>query len=273
MATTEEKRAEFRRLHEAGCFVMPNPWDAGSAAALEALGFKAIASTSAGMAWSMGRRDGAVTLDEVLDHLRVLDRASDLPLNADFENGFADDPAGVAASVTRAVQTGVAGLSIEDFTGDPANPLYDFSLAVERIAAAREAIDKAGGGVVLTGRSEGFLRGRPDLDETLRRLKAYADAGADCLYAPLLVEDAQIRAAVEAVAPKAINILATSRPVSELAALGVRRISIGSGLASVAWAGFLGSAREILEQGSFASFAKGASGRELNGMFAGRGPS
>jgi 2-methylisocitrate lyase-like PEP mutase family enzyme len=272
MADPADKRAAFRRLHEAGCFVMPNPWDAGTAAALENVGFKALASTSAGMAWSLGRPDGGVTLDEVLAHLRMLDAATSLPLNADFENGFADDPSGVAVNVAKAVQTGVAGLSIEDYTGDRANPLYDFSLAVERIAAAREAIDAAGGGVVLTGRAEGFLRGRPDLDDTLRRLQAYAEAGADCLYAPLLVEEAQIRAAVEAVAPKAVNILAMSQPVAELAALGVRRISLGSGLASVAWGAFLRAAGQIASEGSFASFADGAGGRVLNPLFAARSP-
>ena len=265
-----DKRAAFASLHQGGCFVMPNPWDAGSAVFLESLGFKALASTSAGMAWALGRPDGGVSLDEVLAHLSVLSAASSLPVNADFENGFADAPQGVAANVERAAGTGIAGLSIEDYTGDRARGLYDFALAVERIAAAREALDRAGPGVVLTARSEGFLRGQPDLDETLRRLVAFAEAGADCLYAPGLTEDAQIRAVVEAVAPKAVNVLTFGRPAGELAALGVRRISIGSGLASAAWGEFIRAARDIAEHGRFDAFARGASGRELNSIFAAR---
>ena len=264
-----DTRAEFARLHEAGCFVMPNPWDAGSARYLQTLGFKALASTSAGMAWAMGRPDGGVSVDEVLEHLRMLVGATSLPVNADFENGFADAPEGVAANVARAAATGVAGLSVEDFTGDWDKGLYDFDLAVERVAAARQA---AGPDVVLTARSEGFIRRRPDLEETIRRLVAFSEAGADCLYAPGLTEDGQIRAVVEAVAPKAINVLAISRPVSELAALGVRRVSIGSGLASAAWGEFIRAAKDIAENGSFAAFARGVGGRELNPVFAATRP-
>jgi 2-methylisocitrate lyase-like PEP mutase family enzyme len=265
-ASVADKRAAFARLHQDGCFVMPNPWDVGTARYLESLGFKALASTSAGMAWAMGRPDGGVTVDEVLEHLRMLVGATSLPVNADFENGFADDPGGVAANVARAAETGAAGLSVEDFTGDLDKGLYDFALAVERVAAARQA---AGPDVVLTARSEGFIRRRPDLDETLRRLVAFAEAGADCLYAPGLVEDAQIRAVVQAVAPKAVNVLALTRPVSELAPLGTRRISIGSGLASAAWGEFTRAAKDIAENGSFAAFARGIGGRELNPLFRG----
>jgi 2-methylisocitrate lyase-like PEP mutase family enzyme len=262
-----DKRAEFARLHDAGCFVMPNPWDAGTAAFLETLGFKALASTSAGMAWAMGRPDGGVSVDEVLAHLRLLDGATSLPVNADFENGFADAPEGVAANVARACETGVAGLSIEDYTGDADRGLYDFDLAVERIAAAREAIDRTAPGLVLTARAEGFLRGRPDLDDTIRRLQAFSAAGADCLYAPGLREDAQIRAVVEAAAAKPVNVLTFGLSVEHLAGLGVRRISIGSGLASAAWGEFVRAARDIADGGTFEAFARGASGRELNAAF------
>jgi 2-methylisocitrate lyase-like PEP mutase family enzyme len=263
--STADKRAAFARLHQQGCFVLPNPWDAGSAIALQSLGFKALASTSAGMAWAMGRPDGGVTVDEVVAHLAMLVGVTSLPVNADFENGFADAPRDVAVNVAKAAATGVAGLSIEDFTGDKADPLYDFHLAVERIAAAREA---AGPDVVLTARAEGFLRGRPDLDETLRRLRAYAEAGADCLYAPGIAEDAHIRAVVEAVAPKAVNVLTFGRSVAELEALGARRISLGSGLASAAWGEFLRASREIAADGTFGFISRGIGGRELNPLFA-----
>jgi 2-methylisocitrate lyase-like PEP mutase family enzyme len=265
-----EKRAAFRRLHEAGCFVLPNPWDVGSAMALKHLGFKALATTSAGMAWSMGRADGAVSLDEVLLHLSSLAHATDLPLNADFENGFADAPADVAANVALAVDTGVSGLSIEDYAGSPEKGLYPFELAVERIAAARAAIDESETSVVLTARSEGFIRGAPDLDETIRRLKAFAAAGADCLYAPGLREEAQIRAVVDAVAPLPVNVLTPGLPVASLAALGVRRISLGGALAGAAWGEFLRAAEEIAQQGTFSALAKAAGGRVLNPIFAER---
>ena len=268
MPTPREKRTRFRALHESGCFVLPNPWDVGSAIALESVGFSALASTSAGMAWAMGKADNHVTRDEVLAHLTELASRTTVPLNADFENGFARDPAGVAGNVAMAVATGVAGLSIEDSTGDAADPLFHFDLAVERIAAARAAIDATGEDVMLTARSEGFIAGRPDLDETIRRLTAFAGAGADCLYAPGLRSEDQIAAVVAAVAPKPVNVLTPGLPVAALAALGVRRISVGGALARVAWGAFLASARAISETGDFDSFAAGAPGGELNRMFA-----
>jgi 2-methylisocitrate lyase-like PEP mutase family enzyme len=265
--TAADKRREFRRLHEAGCFILPNPWDVGSAMLLAHLGFKALASTSAGMAWAIGRPDGAVALDEVLLHLSTLAHATALPLNADFENGFADEPKGVAANVALAVDTGIAGLSIEDYSGRPENGLYDFTLAVERVAAAREAIDRSGSGVVLTARSEGFIRGRPDMDETIRRLSAFAGAGADCLYAPGLRQEEQIRTVVEAAAPKPVNVLSPGLAVATLAGLGVRRISVGGALAGAAYGEFLRAAREMAGEGTFTALARGASGRELNPIF------
>ncbi len=267
--TTAHKRAAFHALHERGCFVIPNPWDAGSAIALQSLGFPALASTSAGMAWSMGHRDNDVQRDAVLSHLTALAAAVDIPINADFENGFADDPDGVAANVALAVQTGIAGLSIEDSTGDAASPLYDFDLAVRRIAAARAAIDAGGSGVLLTARSEGFITGRPDMAETLRRLTAYAEAGADCLYAPGLRDEAQIAALVKAAAPRPVNVLTPGLSVTVLAGLGVRRISVGGSLARAAWGGFLRAAREIAQDGTFNAFADAAPGGELNRLFAG----
>lgn len=265
--STADKRAAFRALHESGCFVMPNPWDVGTAIALQSLGFKALATTSAGMAWSKGRPDNKVGRDEVLEHLRALAAAVDAPVNADFENAFAEDPAGVAVNVSMAVETGVAGLSVEDSTGDAQNPLYDFNLAVERVAAAREAIDLSGGGVLLTGRSEGFIAGRPDLEETLRRLVAYAEAGADCLYAPGVTTDSNIAEVVAAVAPRPVNVLTSGQSVAALTALGVRRISVGGSLARTAWGEFMRAAREIADDGSFAAFARGARGGELNRLF------
>lgn len=262
-----ERRRAFRALHESGCFVMPNPWDVGSALALQGLGFPALASTSAGMAWSMGRPDNQVELEDVLDHLAALTDRLDVPLNADFENGFADAPEGVAAHVARAVDTGVAGLSIEDSTGVAATPLYDFDLAVARVAAARRAIEAQDPAVVLTARSEGFICGRPDLKETIRRLRAFAEAGADCLYAPGLRDPDHIAEVVRAVAPKPVNVLAPGQPVADLAALGVRRISVGGALARTAWGGFLRAAREIADAGTFTHFAEGTAGGELNRMF------
>ena len=262
--TTPEKRDAFRQLHAAGCFVLPNPWDVGSAKILQHLGFKAIASTSAGMAWAMGRADGQVSLDEVLLHLSSLAHASDLPLNADFENGFADTPQEVARNVALAADTGVAGLSIEDYDGKQG--LYDFALAVERVAAAREAIGNSG--VLLTARSEGFLRGAPDMDETIRRLNAFAKAGAECLYAPGLRDEAQMRQIVQAVAPVAVNILAPSLPVATIAATGARRISVGGALARVAYGAAYAAAQEIAEQGTFGAFAK-PPGPPLNPIFSG----
>ena len=203
----DDRIAEFHRLHDAGCFVMPNPWDAGSARALEQLGFRALATTSAGLAWTLGHADTEVTLDQVLDHLREIAAAVSVPVNADFEGGYAVQPADVAANVARAADTGIAGLSIEDASGDPADPLLDLDLAVARVAAARRAIDQSGTGIVLTGRSEGFVCGRPDIDETIRRLRAYADAGADCLYAPRIESLEHVSAIVSAVAPRPVNLL------------------------------------------------------------------
>lgn len=264
------KRRAFRRLHKVGCFVIPNPWDVGSARFLQSLGFKALATTSSGFAWSQARPDGAISRDVALAHLRDMVAATDVPVNADFENGFAPDARGVEESVRLAVETGVAGLSIEDSTGDPAKPLYELGPAVERIRAARQAIDAAGGDTLLVGRAECFLVGRPDLDETIKRLQAYAQAGADCLYAPGITTRDQIAIAVASVAPKPLNLLvgsASELTLKEIAALGVRRVSVGGALARSAWGGFMRAAILIAEQGKFDEFAYGASGRELNSFF------
>jgi methylisocitrate lyase len=260
---------EFRRLHESGCFVIPNPWDLGSARVLAGLGFKALATSSAGFAWSIGRRDHGVTLDDVLGHLRAISGGVEVPVNADFEGGYANDPDGVRRNVIAAVGTGISGLSIEDSTGDPAKPLYDLPLAVERMRAAREALDASGTGVLLTGRCEGFLVGRPDLDETIRRLRAYAGAGADCLFAPGLRTVADIKAVVDAVAPKPVNVLVGGdfTTVSELEQIGVRRISVGSALARTAWAGFLQAATEIAERGTFTGLAHATPHPTVNQLF------
>jgi 2-methylisocitrate lyase-like PEP mutase family enzyme len=268
-ATTADKRATFRKMHESGCFVLPNPFDVGSAKALQHLGFKAIASTSAGFAWTIGKADNRVTLDDVLQHLTALCGAVDLPVNADFEGGFAHKPEKVAAHVARAVKTGVAGLSIEDSTGDAANPLYERAFAIERIKAARAAIDADNSGVLLTGRCEGFLVGRADLTMVIDRLQAYAEAGADCLYAPGIKTREEIAAVVKAVAPRPVNLLigASGLSVAEAADLGVRRISVGGSLARSAWAGFMRAAREMAEKGTFTELGQGYPGGELNKMF------
>jgi 2-methylisocitrate lyase-like PEP mutase family enzyme len=268
-ATTAEKRTIFRKMHESGCFVLPNPWDVGSARALQHLGFKAIASTSAGFAWSIGKADNRVTLEEVLQHLTMLCSAVDLPVNADFEGGFAHEPDKVAANVARAAKTGVAGLSIEDSTGDAAKPLYERALAIERIKAARAAIDADKSGVLLVGRCEGFLVGQPDLTMVVDRLTAYADAGADCLYAPGIKTREQISAVVKAVHPRPVNLLigAPGLSVAEAAELGVRRISVGGSLARAAWGGLMRASREIAEKGTFTELGSGYSGGELNKMF------
>lgn len=256
MDVPDDRVAEFHRLHGEGCFVMPNPWDAGSARALEQLGFPALATTSAGLAWTLGRADNQVTLDEALTYLREVAGAVSVPVNADFEGGYAVDPAGVAANVALAVETGIAGLSIEDSSGESAQPLFDFDLAVARIRAARQAIDESGTRVLLTARSEGFVVGQPDLEETIRRLRAYADAGADCLYAPRLDSLEDVTAVVSAVAPKPVNLLinAPFTTVAEAARLGVRRISVGGTLARTAWGGFLEAATEIADAGTFSRF-------------------
>lgn len=242
------RRAAFRALHAEGCFVLPNPWDVGGAKRLEKLGFKALASTSAGMAWALGKDDGQVTRDDVVDHLRMLCAATDLPLNADFENGFADTPEGVGESVTLAIEAGVAGLSIEDWSG---SALYDLPVAVERLKAARAAIDASGQDVILVGRTEGYLRGVRDLAVTLERLKAYAAAGADCLYAPAVTDPQEIKVIVQAVAPKPVNVLlwGPEMSVESLGALGVRRVSTGGSLAAAAWAGFDAAAKRLAQAG------------------------
>lgn len=256
MDTHENRVNEFRRLHATGCFVMPNPWDVGSARVLEQLGFEALATTSAGLAWSLGHGDAQVTLDAALDHFRLVADAVAVPVNADFRDGYAVEPAEVAANVTMAVDTGIAGLSIEDSSGHVADPLLDFDLSVRRMEAARRAIDKSGTNVVLTGRSEGFVYGRPDIEETIRRLQAYAEAGADCLYAPRISELEHVSAIVAAVSPKPVNLLinAPFTTVAEAARLGVRRISVGGTLARTAWDGFLEAAEEIAETGTFSRF-------------------
>jgi 2-methylisocitrate lyase-like PEP mutase family enzyme len=268
--STADKRRTFRALHESGCFVIPNPWNVGSARYMQGLGFKALATTSSGYAHSIGYADGDVSRDMMLAHYRDLTQATDIPVNADFEGGYADDPDEVAANVRMCIDTGVAGLSIEDFTGDESDPLYDFDMAVKRVRAARDAIDKTGGDVVFTARTEGFIHNRPDLDETIRRLKAFADAGADCLYSPGIKTREQIVATIKAVSPKPINFLnsgAFGYTVNDLAALGVRRISVGGTMARVAMHAFLQSARQIAQEGRFDSFSGVVTNAELNKFF------
>lgn len=263
-----DRYTAFRNLHEAGCFVIPNPWDPGTARVLAQLGFPALATTSSGSAWAVGRRDHGPSLQQTLEHLRAMVSSVEVPVNADFEGGFAIRPEEVAVNVGAAAASGVAGLSIEDSTGDAANPLFEFGLAVERIRAARTAIDASGLRVLLTGRSEGFICGRPDLAETIRRLTAYAEAGAECLYAPGLSTLDEVAAVVKAVAPLPVNALA--RPtftVADLARAGVRRISVGGALARVAWTAFLDAAREIGERGTFSAIGRAIPGAELNALF------
>jgi len=263
------RRAAFRKLHASGCFVIPNPWDVGTARYLKHLGFQALATTSAGFAFSRGLADGAVTREMVLAHVAEIVSATDLPVNADFESGYAPDPAGVAESVRLCVQTGVAGLSIEDSTGDRAKPLFDLPAAIERMTAAREAIGDSG--VLLIGRAECFLAAHPEpLKESIRRLEAYAEAGADVLYAPGVRERADIQAIVAAVRPKPVNVLMganTGLRVSDVAEMGVRRISVGSSMARAAWGGFIHAAKLIAEDGSFAGFDNLPPYADLNGIF------
>jgi methylisocitrate lyase len=269
MSDFNERRRVFRRLHESGCFVIPNPWDRGSARLLVGLGFKALATTSSGLAWSLGRADNHVPLDQVLAHLRSIAEGVEVPVNADLEGGFATEPDAVGRNVAAATRTGIAGLSIEDSTGDASSPLFDFTLSVERIRAARLALDESGTGILLTGRSEGFIVGRPELGETIRRLTAYAEAGADCLYAPGLRARADIAALVKAVAPKPVNVLVGSdfTTVAELAGIGVRRISVGGALARAAWGGFLQAAKEIADHGTFQRLAGAVPFAEINQSF------
>ena len=269
MPTIAEKRATFRQLHAAGCFVIPNPWDIGTTRYLQHLDFKALATTSAGFAFARGLPDAAVARDDMLAHIAEIVAATDLPVNADFEGGYAHEPEGVAESVRLCVETGVAGLSIEDATGDKVKPLYDLDLAVARMRAARAAIDKAGGDVLLTGRAECFLVGRPDLDETVRRLQAYSAAGADCLYAPGIRTPELIAAVVKAAAPKPVNVLmpgALGLTVADLAALGARRISVGGTLARVAWGAFIRAAKTIASEGRFDGFKDAVPHAEINGF-------
>jgi methylisocitrate lyase len=265
------RTALFHQLHHSGCFVIPNPWDAGSARALAALGFKALATTSAGCAWAAGESDHAMPLPSLLAHFRGIAASVDLPVSADFENGLADDPAGVAANVTAASETGIAGLSIEDAPGGRGAVLYDEHLAVERIRAARQAIDASGSGVLLTARCEAFLVGQPDLTMTIDRLVMYGAAGADCLYAPGIRNLEQIATLVRAVAPKPVNVLVGGdfATVTQLADRGVRRISVGGALARTAWTGFLAAAREIAGPGTFHAFAQTVQHTELNELFDG----
>ena len=266
-----EKRRAFRRLHESGCFVIPNPWDIGSALYLQSLGFKALATTSSGFAWSQGRPDGGISRDKALAHFEALAAATDLPINADFESGFAADAEGVSESVSLALQTGIAGLSIEDSTGDAANPLLDVRTAVERIRAARDAIDRTDDGeALLVGRAECFLVGRPDLEETIERLRAYAQAGADCLYAPGIRTREQITAVVAAVAPKPVNLLVGSAgglSMEEIATLGVRRVSVGGALARSAWGAFMRTAQRIAVAGRFDGFADAVAHQDIDTLF------
>src|SRR6187402_1527841 len=269
MLTPADKRAAFRKLHEAGCFVLPNPYDVGSAIALQHLGFKALASTSAGFAWTIGKADNRVTVDDVCTHLIAICAAVDIPVNADFEDGFAHEADKVGVNVARAVKTGVAGLSIEDFTGDNAKPLFDRALAVDRIRAARRAIDADNSGVLLTGRCEAFLRGQKDMKLVIDRLTAYAEAGADVLYAPGIAAPEEISAVVRALHPKPVNLLvgAAGPSLKQAADLGIRRISVGGSLARAAWGGFMRAAKEMAEQGTFTELGNGYSGGELNKMF------
>ena len=267
-----DKRSTFHAMHQSGCFVIPNPFDVGTARYLQSMGFKALATTSSGFAWTKAKPDNGITRDMAIAHLRAMVEATDVPINADFEAGFAHDADGVAESVRLAVETGVAGLSIEDSTGVATAPLYDMQPAVERIRAARRAIDAAGGDTLLVGRAECFLVGRPDLDETIARLNAYANAGADCLYAPGISTPEQIAAVVAAIAPKPFNLLIggpSPLSVADVEALGVRRISVGGALARSAWGGFLRAAKMIAEQGRFDAFADAASGKELNALYRG----
>ena len=269
------RRRAFRGLHASGCFVIPNPWDAGSARYLASLGFKALASTSSGFAWSRARADGSMSRDAVLAHLREIVAATELPVNADFESGYGATPQDVGESVRLAVEAGVASLSIEDATGDAAQPIHDLDMALARLRAARAAIDANGGDTLLVGRAENFLHGRPDLADTIARLRAYAEAGADCLYAPGLKKREDIAAVVAAVAPKPVNLLvggASDLTLADIAALGVRRVSVGGGLARAAWGGFMRAAQALAGQGVFDGFAGAANGAELNALFRDAGP-
>ncbi|AJK48281.1 isocitrate lyase/PEP mutase family protein [Burkholderia plantarii] len=266
--TPAEKRAAFRQLHESGCFLLPNPWDVGSARYLASLGFQALATTSSGYAWSTGHADNTVSRAAVLAHLRDIVGATDLPVNADFENGFGATPEEVGESVRLAVETGIAGLSIEDATGDPDTPLYPIDEAAERIAAARRAIDATGGDTLLVGRAENFVANVPDLDDAIARLRAYSAAGADCLYAPGIRTRGQIEAVVAALAPKPVNLLVgapSEFTLAEIAGFGVRRVSVGGALARAAWDGFMNASLGLLD-GSFARLPT-LPGKQIDAQF------
>jgi len=268
MATIEEKRATFRELHQSGCFAIPNPWDIGSAKYLQHLGFKAIATTSAGFAFSRGLSDGAITRDDMLAHIKELVEATDIPVNADFENGYADDPNWCAENARLCAETGVAGLSIEDATDRKESRIYDLNLAVERIHAVREALH--GTGVLLVGRAEGFLVGRENIDQVIKRLVAYLEAGADCLYAPGFKQRDHIKAIVDAVTPKPVNILIggpIGLTMKDAESLGARRVSVGGAFARAGWGGFIRSAKELMEQGTFEELARATSYDELQRLF------
>jgi 2-methylisocitrate lyase-like PEP mutase family enzyme len=269
--TQDDRIARFHQLHESGCFVIPNPWDAGSARILAQLGFQALATTSSGLAWTHGRPDYGITLGDALDNFRRLTSAVDLPISADFQGGFAVEPDDVAAHVTMAIATGLAGLSIEDSTGNATAPLFERTLAVERVAAARRAIDASGHRLVLTARAEGFLVGVPVIAQVIDRLSAFAEAGADCLFAPGLKNLADIATVVRAVAPKPVNVIVAGLPFTQaqLADAGVRRISVGGGLARSGWTAVLDAAREISTQGTFTALSRAISGVEMNGLFRG----
>lgn len=271
--STADKRRVFRSLHESGCFLLPNPWDVGSAVYLQSLGFNALATTSAGFAWSQGCPDGGARLEQVLMHLRALVEATDVPVNADFEGGFAVDPERVGEHVQRACDTGIAGLSIEDSTGNASRPLYDLAAAAERIRAARGAIDRAGGEALLVGRAQCFVVGIPDIAETIIRLKTYALAGADCLFAPGVRDSKHIEILVESVAPKPLNVLIdtpATLTVSDLARLGVRRVSVGGALARSAWSGFMRAAKRLAEEHQLDGLPGTPAGGELDSFFAAR---
>lgn len=267
MTAPTPKREAFRQLHQSGCFVIPNPWDLGSARYLSQLGFKALATTSSGFAWSRGCADNRISVDDTLRHFEEVAHSVEVPVNGDFEGAFAIDPAEVLTNMRRVVATGIAGVSIEDSSGDPAQPLFEFALALDRVRAAYEAVE--GTGVLLTARTEGFLVGRPDLEESIRRLKAFAEVGADCLYAPGIRTPDEIAAIVRAVAPRPVNVLVGGNhtTVAELAKLGVRRISVGGALARTAWGGFMSAANEIARDGTFRGLAQAPPFAEVNKLF------
>src|SRR6266568_356417 len=268
MPTIEEKRAEFRKLHEGGCFAIPNPWDVGTAKYLQHLGFKALATTSAGFAFSRGLPDGSVKRDEMIAHIRELVEATDIPVNADFENGYADEPNWCAENARLCAGTGVAGVSIEDAADRKESPIYDVDLAVERIHVVREALH--GTGVLLVGRAEGFLVGRENLDQVIKRLVKYSEAGAECLYAPGFKDRDSNKAIIEAVAPKPVNVLiggAIGLTMRDAEEIGARRVSVGGAFARAAWGGFIRSAKELLEKGTFDELKHAASYADLQNLF------